>query len=71
MKGIIKQIELLKIQHYYCEDTWYSCPKHPDGCADGSLKEECNCGADDHNDKVDEIIGALLDAPEITASNSK
>lgn len=54
---LIKEIESLKIKHYYCQDRWYSCPLHEDGCADDTLpKDECNCSAEDHNKKVDEII---------------
>ena len=33
------------IMHYYCEDSWYSCPKAEDGCANEGAGKECNCGA--------------------------
>ena len=59
MENVIKKIESLKRQHYYCEDTWYSCPKHPNGCADETEPDECNCGADKYNDLVDEIVAEL------------
>lgn len=40
--------------HYYCDDTWYSCPLSIDGCADEFIdKNECNCGADEHNYKLE------------------
>jgi len=32
--------------HRYCEDSWYSCPKNEEGCADDSQGDDCNCGAD-------------------------
>ncbi len=47
----------LRMQHYDCPDTWYACPKAPDGCSDPGAGDECNCGADRHN----AIIGAALD----------
>jgi len=31
--------------HYYCEDSWYSCPQAEDGCADDRRGPECDCGA--------------------------
>lgn len=56
---------LAKRKHYYCEDRWYSCPKAEDGCANDSDGEDCNCGADIHNAKVEAIVArALLDQPE-------
>lgn len=33
--------------HRECEDSWYSCPKSPEGCANPGEGEACNCGADD------------------------
>ena len=42
--------------HHYCEDTWYSCPKHEDGCANDSEGDECNCGADEANAEIDQAI---------------
>ena len=29
--------------HYWCEDTWYSCPESAEGCANDD-ETECNCG---------------------------
>ena len=48
-------------QHNYCEDGWYSCPKGIDGCADSSAGDECNCGADQHNAKVSEVLIEILE----------
>lgn len=41
-------------QHYYCEDSWYSCPKAEGGCLNEAWGSDCNCGADEHNKRVDE-----------------
>lgn len=56
---VIKELESLKRQHRYCDDSWYSCPMHPDGCANADEPYECNCGADKYNAKIDEIINEL------------
>jgi hypothetical protein len=50
--------------HHYCEDTWYSCPKHEDGCANDSEGDECNCGADEANAGIDQAITAIKAALE-------
>jgi len=50
--------------HHYCEDTWYSCPKHEDGCANDSEGDECNCGADKANAGIDQAIIAIKAALE-------
>jgi hypothetical protein len=49
-----------KQSHYNCEDTWYGCPKSEEGCANDAYKpDECNCGADDHNAKVEALLSEL------------
>ena len=58
--NIIEELLSLKIRHHGCEDTWYSCPKHPDGYANKGRGTECDCGADEHNDKVDAVIAELV-----------
>jgi hypothetical protein len=50
--------------HHYCEDTWYSCPKHEDGCANEHEGDECNCGADKANAGIDQAITAIKAALE-------
>jgi hypothetical protein len=55
---IIAELLSLKVKHYYCEDSWYSCPLAEDGSSrpnDGI----CDCGAEEHNAKVDSIIHCL------------
>jgi len=57
---VIKEILSLKKRHYYCEDSWYSCPLAEDGCCDDSVdKSKCRCGADSQHKQVDAIIEEL------------
>lgn len=58
----LEALETSRRSHYYCQDTWYSCPKDPDGCANDSEGDECNCGADEINKVIDNAIIALLKA---------
>ena len=63
----LEALECNRRSHYYCEDTWYSCPKHEEGCANESDGEECNCGADEANTQIDSAIitlRATLEQPE-------
>ena len=55
----LEALENSKRTHYYCEDTWYSCPKHEEGCANESEGDECNCGADEVNVRIESAITAL------------
>lgn len=54
LDNITEALRGLKINHHTCEDCWYSCPKSAEGCCDDN-QEGCNCGADDHNSRVDNI----------------
>lgn len=55
---IIDFLENNKREHYYCEDAWYTCPKHPEGtCRDDVT--ECECGADRYNEQVDTLINKI------------
>jgi hypothetical protein len=58
--------KLARRNHYTCEDAWYSCPKSSDGCANDAAGDECDCEADSHNDKIDELLSlaAALAQPE-------
>jgi len=58
---IISKVKSLRRPHNYCDDSWYSCPKDIDGCANEAEGDECNCGADTFNKVVDEIVGMLED----------
>jgi hypothetical protein len=64
MKQALEALECSRQSHYYCEDTWYSCPKHDDGCANEAEGDECNCGADETNKTIDAAITALRAAIE-------
>lgn len=58
-RDLAARLEAAKRRHYYCEDSWYSCPLDPDGCADDSApKNRCNCGADAFNAKIDAALAA-------------
>ena len=59
MKLALEALKNNKPTHFYCEDKWYSCPKHEDGCADEREGDECNCGADEINAEFDKAITAL------------
>ena len=53
-------LESLRRQHDICEDGWYSCPKSSEGCCDDRQpKDQCNCGADTHNKKIDKLLSKL------------
>jgi hypothetical protein len=58
----LEALESNRRTHHYCEDTWYSCPKHEDGCANDSEGDECNCGADKANAGIDQAITAIKEA---------
>ena len=52
--------EMFPISHYYCEDSWYSCPKAQDGCANNDEGDECNCGAEIKQNKYKAFIDSLI-----------
>ncbi len=58
-RDFINKIQKLKIEHYTCEDGWYSCPKSKEGCFD-ERQEGCTCGADKHNFEIDQLIFLML-----------
>lgn len=60
-EALEKLIKLAYRPHYSCEeDSWYNCPKHPDGCADDRQPVGvCNCYADKHNAEVDKLAALL------------
>ena len=61
IKSLVKDLaQAGKRSHHECEDPWHSCPKSPDGCLNESEGEECNCGADKHNAKIDDLFCSLL-----------
>jgi hypothetical protein len=64
LKMAIDTLQNAKPRHFYCEDTYYSCPKHEDGCADDRQPYKCNCGADELNAEIDISINACKEALE-------
>ena len=59
--GVKELAGLARRDHRECPDPWYSCPASEHGCADDRLEEGvCNCGADDHNKKVDSLLESIL-----------
>ncbi len=49
--------ELVKLatrKHYWCDDSYYSCPADSEGCSNPAYEDtkECQCGADEHNANV-------------------
>ena len=69
LKLTLEALESNKQKHNYCEDTWYSCPKHEDGCANEAEGAECNCGADDINAQFDKAITSIKEALAQTEQN--
>ena len=52
-----KALRESKRSHYYCEDSWYSCPAHPDGTSDPDRRgKPCECGADEWNARIDSLL---------------
>jgi hypothetical protein len=59
-RELIQQLAgLARRKHYTCEDSWYSCPQSECGSANDNAGAECDCGADEHNAKVDAIAAEL------------
>jgi hypothetical protein len=60
------ELEKLRMSHRYCEDTWFSCPKFKDAysCVNPAEGTDCNCGADNHNAILDNIIRYLKEVTE-------
>lgn len=54
--NLIDELEKLRLKHHEGSDCWYSCPKSGESCKDHADKTECDCGADENNAKLDEII---------------
>lgn len=59
-KIILELGEMAHQSHFWVDDNWYSCPKAPDGCSNDATVTECNCGADEHNAKVDKLVKNAL-----------
>ena len=53
----------LRREHYSCEDPWYSCPRSDDGCLNEGEGTECNCGADNFNALLDDLLTGMKLVP--------
>lgn len=53
--------QMARRSHYDCDDNWYACPLSGSGCSDPVYaKDECNCGAAEHNRQLDAILSAKV-----------
>lgn len=52
--------EKFPIEHYECEDGWYSCPKSDEGCFNDGVSDECNCGAEKRSMKLKQFFFSEL-----------
>lgn len=61
--NIITRIQELAIrEHRKCEDPYYSCPKAENGEFAAPTKgKNCDCGVDEHNHEVGELIKILME----------
>jgi len=58
--NVLEELEKLRRRHRFVDDDcWYSCPMAEDYCGNEEPGSYCNCGADDHNARVDAIIQYL------------
>ncbi len=56
VRELVKVLSESKRGHFYCEDSWYSCPQAVDGCSDRSKGRECNCGASEWNSGIQNLL---------------
>ena len=56
---VLDFLEASRRRHYHCEDCWYSCPKDPDGCCNDAAGDACDCGADEYNSRLDDMIAKV------------
>ena len=65
LRQALEALKKSRREHYHCEDAWYQCPKHKDGCLNDAAGTDCNCGADEYNAACDEKIAAIQQHLEI------
>lgn len=67
VRALRAALEAAKQPHLVVEDCWYSCPKALDDrgrsqcCHDAISEGPCNCGADQHNAKIDIVLRGAQD----------
>lgn len=59
LSELYNDIEKLKMHHYTCDDDWHSCPKSEEGCGNELQGDECTCGAEYTNDKIDSVLNKI------------
>lgn len=60
MNPLEELVCLARRSRYDCEDNWYACPLSASGCANDQQEPGvCNCGAGEHNARVDELAAIL------------
>jgi hypothetical protein len=63
-KAVDALAAMARRSHYDCDDNWYACPLSNSGCSDPMYaKDECNCGAAEHNRQVDAILAMAQPEP--------
>ncbi len=58
ISSLVAALEGLRRSHTACDDNWYSCPLSDEGCANES-ETDCNCGAQEHNAKIEAMLAAM------------
>lgn len=65
MDAIIELVKQLRRKHYVADDCWYSCPfavnEYGDSAYCGNYPDRCDCGVDEHNKIVDEVLVRLVE----------
>ena len=44
--------EEFPITHYWCDDSWFSCPKTEEGSCNDAKGDECDCNAEEKHSKL-------------------
>lgn len=62
LEGAIQRFrEKFPVEHYYCEDPWYSCPLAEGGSANDTIDQtKCNCYAKEKQKKIEAFISDEL-----------
>src|SRR5678815_491150 len=61
VEPLVTALQESRREHYHCDDSVYCCPQcrnpdHPGN--DLAQRDDCNCGATEWNEKVDQVLGA-------------
>lgn len=63
-RELVEQVRTaLPEPHYYCEDSWYSCPLAPEGCSNHDIPEDqCQCNATERELERAERVARAIEA---------